>query len=144
MRNLKRIVIAMAVIFLVGATPALAELDGTWAGEGEGWCCAPDGSIIYAWQTWIGEVAKGAFKGHWEDSDGNGGTFEGGIIYLNEYTAYCKGKWTWISPDGATPIVMGPFDMLLHYLDEDETCGGTWTTPDAAVLGTMWGERIGD
>lgn len=139
----KLIAVAVTAILLVAATPLAAKLDGDWAGEGNGWCYTPDGGIIHAWETWQGTVDSGSFTGTWEDSDGNVGTFDGDVIALSITSAYCTGTWTWISPDGTIPIEMGSFVMMFYYSDDDETCRGTWSTPDAVTQGRMWGERIG-
>ena len=82
MSNSKKLLIVFAVILAVGATPLFAELDGTWEGYGDGSCYAPDGTLIYPWQTWYGDVLNGTFEGVWEDWDGNYGDFHGGIIYF--------------------------------------------------------------
>jgi hypothetical protein len=145
MLNPKRLIAVAAIAtLLVAATPLAAELDGEWAGSGRGWCYSPDGDIMHPWQEWSGIVSGGSFDGDWSDSDGNVGIFEGSILMLSPVSAYCTGTWYWVSPDGTAPVEMGAFNMTFNYLDEDETCHGTWSTPDAATLGRMKGERIGD
>jgi len=150
MSNSKKLLIAaFAVIFLIGATPLFAELDGIWEGYGEGSCYAPDGTLIYPWQNWIGDVLNGTFEGVWEDSDGNYGDFHGGIIsfYISveppSHTfAHCEGTWTWVSSEGTIPIEMGPFSMEFNL--DLETCDGEWWSYSGPGLGGhMWGERIG-
>jgi hypothetical protein len=147
MQHSKKLMVALAVIFLVWATPALADLDGVWEGYGNGSCYAPDGSLIHPWQTWNGEVADGTFEGYWQDDDGSSGGFTGGIICFYTpnpptYTfAHCEGSWTWISPDGEL-FEMGDFNMEFNLgLD---TCWGNWWPYTGAQGGTMWGWRIGN
>lgn len=149
MRINKKIILGVVAVLLLGTTPAFADLEGVWAGEGEGYCYAPDGSIIYPWQTWMGEVSEGTFEGDWEDSDDNYGGFTGGIIFFyvsvepgSHTMAHCEGEWTWIGPDSAEPVEMGSFEMEFDL--DDETCDGSWSTPEGATPGYMWGERIED
>jgi hypothetical protein len=92
-RPQKILITALAVVILLGAAPAFADLDGVWAGEGEGSCCAPDNTIIYPWQIWEGEVAEGVFEGEWYNDDGSHGGFSGGIIYF--YVSVEPGAHTW-------------------------------------------------
>jgi hypothetical protein len=149
MNNPKKLLIALAVIFLVGATPALADLDGIWEGYGEGWCYAPAGSIIlHPWQSWNGTVKEGVFSGFWTDNEGNSGGFDGSILYFfttnpPSYTfAGCEGTWTWDDPSGLEPVELGGFHMTFN-VDLD-TCWGNWWPYDGSQGGTMWGWRIGD
>jgi hypothetical protein len=145
----KLLTVVVAAVFLAAAAPLSAELEGHWEGEGDGWCYSPDGSNIpvYAWQTWQGDVDLGSivsFTGTWADEVGHEGGFSGSIIALSQTTAICQGTWTLVTPDGAQPIVMGPFHMTFHYAAYQETCEGYWSTPEAVIMGTMWGERTGD
>lgn len=148
MRNSKKLIIALAVILAIGATPIAADLDGIWEGYGEGSCETPTGIIIYPWETWNGTVENGTFEGVWEDSDDNYGDFLGSIthFYTPEpptYTfAHCEGTWTWVDPEGAAPTEMGDFSMEFNLgLD---TCWGEWLPYTNAQGGTMWGWRIED
>ncbi len=147
MSNSKKLLIAaLAVIFLLGATPLAAELDGVWAGHGNGTYEPPSGIVpIHPWQTWEGLVESGAFDGSWWDSEGYYGNFHGDIIYLSQEVAHCKGEWTWIDESCYPPreITVGPFEMDFHYVIE--TCRGAWWSEDTVVpQGHMWGWWIGD
>ena len=150
MSNSKKLLIAaLAVIFLLGATPLAAELDGIWEGYGEGSCETPAGIIIYPWQNWNGTVENGTFEGVWEDSDGNYGDFHGGIIYFyisveppSHTFAHCEGTWTWVRSEGTIPIETGGFSMESNL--DLETCEGEWSSCANSEFGTMWGYRIGD
>jgi hypothetical protein len=148
MKNSKALIIALAVIFLVGATPALADLDGVWEGYGSGSYYLPDGSMIHPWQSWNGTVKEGVFSGSWQDEDGNTGGFTGGIICFYttnppSYTfAHCAGTWTWDDPSGLEPVELGSFNMEFN-VDLD-TCWGNWLPYNNLQGGTMWGWRIGD
>ena len=68
MSNSKKILIAaLAVIFLAGATPALAD-PVYWSGSGEEvpWEESPC-HIVYPWLDWHGTLMNGSFQGEWED-----------------------------------------------------------------------------
>ncbi|TKJ43650.1 hypothetical protein CEE36_02910 [candidate division TA06 bacterium B3_TA06] len=142
MSNSKKLMLtALAVIFLIGATPLFADLDGIWEGYGEGSCETPAGTIIYPWQTWNGTVDEyGYFSGEWEDSDGNQGTFEGCMASLNP--PVCPGVWTWRDDSSLEPIEMGLFQMVFY--EVQGTCNGEWWPYSGAQGGTMWGWSIGD
>ncbi|TKJ43653.1 hypothetical protein CEE36_02925 [candidate division TA06 bacterium B3_TA06] len=151
MSNSKKLMLtALAVIFLIGATPLFAELDGIWEGYGEGSCETPAGIIIYPWQTWNGSLESWLFTGHWQDLDGSSGGFQGAVISLAKSVeppyhtvAHCEGTWTWMDPSGLEPLEMGPFNMEFN-LDID-TCWGNWYSYSSpGIGGTMWGWRIGD
>jgi len=79
----KLLLTALGAAILFGAAPALAQLYGTWAGEGDGYCYPRPGVVIYPWQTWKGVIPdptstdKMTFKGEWFDEKGNHGTFLG-------------------------------------------------------------------
>jgi len=148
----KGILAALAVVLVLGAVvPVFAELNGTWAGEGEGVCYPPFPTPyvypIYAWQNWKGEVEDNeVFYGKWEDDAGNYGRFKGEIILWSLTTAYCKGEWTWINPfvDPPQEITMGKFEMSFNYIEE--ICKGEWYCAHSPSVrpGRMKGERIGD
>ncbi|TKJ43644.1 hypothetical protein CEE36_02880 [candidate division TA06 bacterium B3_TA06] len=151
MSNSKKLLIALAVILAVGATPLLAQLEGPWAGNGEGSCKTPTGITIYPWQEWDGFVENGAFDGSWWDGD-NGGNFHGDIISIStpvppaepHDVAYCEGTWTWVNDEGEE-ISMGQFWMNFDLLYG--TCEGEWwpcNRPEPWGPGIMWGWRIGD
>ncbi|TKJ43651.1 hypothetical protein CEE36_02915 [candidate division TA06 bacterium B3_TA06] len=148
MSNPKKILIAaLAVIFLAGATPLLAQLNGTWAGEGEG-VCSPPPPIptdfpIYAWQNWKGLVEDNeVFYGEWYDNRCNNGTFKGEIVFVTPEDAYCEGEWHWFDERYDPPRVyyMGPFSMKFKL--EEAICYGEWRTYYSNESGTMKGEKI--
>ncbi|TKJ43642.1 hypothetical protein CEE36_02870 [candidate division TA06 bacterium B3_TA06] len=146
MSNFKKLTIAaLAVIFLIGATPIAAELDGIWEGHGDGTWRPPSGIVpVHPWQTWKGTVENGRFYGEWYDSTGAHGRFQGVIPSLTQEVAYCEGFWTWVD-EGCDPpreITVGPFEMDFHYVIE--TCRGAWWSELTAVpQGHMWGRRTG-
>jgi len=149
MSNSKKLLIAaLAVIFLAGATPALADLDGVWEGYGNGSCYTPNNTLIYPWQIWNGSLESWLFTGQWQDLDGSSGDFYGSItcFFTPEPPTYtfagCEGTWTWIDPSGLEPIELGSFWMTFN-VDLD-TCWGEWWPYSGAEGGTMWGWRIGD
>jgi hypothetical protein len=140
------------LVVLIGAAPLSAQLIGTWAGEGKGFCYPkPEVDIvIYPWQNWKGEVYytdetdKPVFEGEWYDADGYHGTFFGKMYPtpIEEYYLF-KGEWTWFDPASKTakPVVGGKFEMKFHFLVG--TCNGFWDTewPSPVEQGTMWGKK---
>jgi hypothetical protein len=150
----KSILIALAVVLLMGATPALAELNGDWAGTGRGACSppvGPDDFPIYAWQSWKGVIEDSededikVFYGKWEDKTGNYGNFKGKIIWMSQTNAYCEGKWTWYDTSVLPhkEIVMGKFSMkFTHFPVETPYCSGEWVSEYSNEGGTMKGKMI--
>jgi hypothetical protein len=143
----KFLLAVLAITILAGATPLLAQLNGTWAGEGEGVCSPPPGipSLfpIYAWQNWQGIVEDDAvFYGDWYDNRGNNGTFKGEIISLTSEGAYCEGKWYWFDERYDPPRIyyMGPFSM--EFVLEEAICYGEWRTYYSNEEGIMKGEKV--
>jgi len=143
----------LALTILLSAGSAFAKLDGTWEGEGKGFCYPPFPTPyayqIYAWQKWTGEVAdEKVFFGKWEDEKGNYGEFKGEILPISPSPdiAICKGVWTWynIFIDPPKAIEMGPFTMTFYI--EKEYCEGKWWSYSAETArpGTMWGKRVGE
>jgi len=142
----KTILIALAVILLLGATPAFAQLAGTWVGKGAGSCCPYPGTTIYPWQEWKGEIpdSQDAFKGKWCDEQGNKGIFKGEIDWISITEAVCKGSWYWYDPAGisAKPVYGGDFKMTFYVFGGD--CKGKWTSiwPSPSAVGTMKGYKV--
>jgi hypothetical protein len=146
----KIIHVAFVALFLLSATPAFAQLYGTWAGSGDGYCFPPDTKIIYPWQNWKGTIpdpssgAKFKFTGEWYDELGNSGRFVGSPVpSIPEVTAF-RGTWYWYDPSGASdPVYGGDFEMIFYFMKG--YCKGTWTTiwPTPYKVGTMKGERVG-
>jgi hypothetical protein len=148
MRNYKKLILSVvSAALLLGATPLLAELEGNWAGDGEGFFVYPPGAIVqdtvYAWQSWQGTVEDGTFWGTWYDAEGHAGNFKGSIILMSLTSAYCEGTWTWVDTSADPPIVKarGPFNMTFYYQDDDETCSGNWAYNNI-YDGTMQGSRV--
>jgi len=148
MSNSKKLLIAaLAVIFLIGATPLAAQIAGTWEGTGRG-CCYPRlSTVIYPWQEWKGEIpnSQDVFYGEWWDADGNHGTFKGAVEFsVIPELAYAEGEWTWYDPTGPShePLYGGDFEMTLYILEG--ICEGTWTSiwPSPGLLGTMRGRKV--
>lgn len=145
---MRRIILAtMAVAFLIAATPAMAQLGGTWAGEGEGACSPPVGTIdfpIYAWQTWKGDIpdSEDEFYGEWYDEDGNYGNFKARMTFSTPEEVACFGKWTWFDTSVRPPreYLMGTFWMRFH--KEALTCFGEWESEYSGESGTMTGEKV--
>lgn len=139
--------IVLAVVLLLAATPAFAQLAGTWAGEGTGSCCPRPGTVIYPWQTWKGFIPdeENVFTGEWYDADGNRGIFKGEIEFSPiPEIAYARGAWYWYDPLGPAnrPIYGGDFKMTFYFLEDE--CKGEWTTiwPSPSARGTMKGKKV--
>ena len=151
MSNSKKLLIAaLAVIFLAGATPLTAQLAGTWAGEGEGWCPFPvpyPSEYMKPWQNWKGFIpnSEDVFTGEWWDGDNKRGNFKGEIIFISPEDAYCKGEWTWLDERFYPPreYYMGPFSMKFK-LVEKLYCYGEWQghLPSGIYSGTMEGKKV--
>jgi hypothetical protein len=143
MPNLKRVILtALAVILVVGATPAAAQLVGTWAGEGTG-CCSPNPWIvIYPWQNWKGEIPEDedVFKGEWWDADGNHGSFFGKPApFSTPESKIYQGYWTWEPSSGI--YKGGEFTMTFYFLEGE--CKGTWNSIWPSGLPCrMWGKKV--
>jgi hypothetical protein len=145
MRNPKKIIFtALAVMLLVGATPAFAQIAGNWEGTGSGCCYPYEGIAIYPWQSWQGEIpnAQNVFNGEWSDESGNQGTFRSRILWISVTTAIASGSWYWYDPAGAADPVYGG-DFKMKFQTSSEGCSGTWTTiwPSPSEVGTMIGWR---
>lgn len=148
MKTPKALMVALAAILVIGATPALAQLAGTWKGEGDGACSPPPiGPIdfpIYAWQNWKGDIpdSENEFYGDWYDEAGHYGNFKGKITLGTPTEVVCLGTWTWFdtSVDPPKEYVMGRFWMKFH--KEKLTCIGEWSTSYSDEGGTMKGEKV--
>ena len=148
MHNSKKLLLAvLAVILLLGATPAFAQLAGTWEGIGRGEAYPPCHPPINPWQTWKGEIplTQDVFTGEWWDADCNHGTFKGVVEFSPiPELAYAEGEWTWYDPTGPSnePVYGGDFEMTFYILEE--ICEGTWTSiwPSPGLPGTMRGRKV--
>jgi hypothetical protein len=146
MGNSKKLLIALAVIVMVAATPAFAD-PVYWSGVGDyvEWEESP-GNFLNPWFNWHGTLSNGTFSGEWE----NGADappplsypFFGSIIYY--YTpgddgptfAHCEGDWC--IDYGTVLRVCGWFTMEFNMTDG--TCEGTWgVNGDENIGGNMWG-----
>lgn len=139
----KLLLVALAATLIIGATPALAQLSGTWAGTGKGAAYPPSGEIIYPWQNWQGEIpnSEDSFSGEWWDADGNHGKFYGKLApYCTPETIVFKGYWTWETMAGI--VKAGEFVMDFYFLED--YCEGTWTSiwPSPGIPGTMKGKKV--
>ena len=144
MSNSKKLLITLAVILLIGATPLAAQIAGTWEGTGKGAAYPPCHLPIYPWQKWVGEIpnSQDVFTGEWWDSDGNNGIFKGEIEWTSITVALCKGKWYWFDPTGPDlqPIYGGDFEMKFYVYEKE--CAGTWTSIWPSEHGTMRGRKV--
>jgi len=147
MHNSKKLILAvLAVILLLGATPAFAQLAGTWEGIGRGEAYPPCHLPIYPWQKWIGEIplTQDVFTGEWWDADCNHGIFKGEIEWTSITVAISKGKWYWYDPTGTDPqpVYGGDFEMKFYVYEEE--CAGIWTSiwPSPSDPGTMRGWKV--
>jgi len=152
MRNNKKLILTvLAATLLLGATPAFAQLIGTWTGEGKGNCHPYPGVVIYPWQQWKGEVFESPdedvllFVGEWFDANGSHGTFTGKILPIGtQELAICKGVWTWFDPSGDTnqPVYGG--DFLMNFYRKEGYCKGTWSSIwlSSSQKGTMEGKKV--
>ncbi|TET23358.1 MAG: hypothetical protein E3J71_03070 [Candidatus Stahlbacteria bacterium] len=146
MHNSKKLILAvLAVILLLGATPAFAQLAGNWEGTGTGYCYPRNNFVIYPWQEWEGEIplTQDVFTGEWRDSNLSHGTFEGEILWISTDVAVCNGEWTWYDPTGSDdPVYGGDFEMKFYVYERE--CTGTWTSiwPSPGLPGTMRGRKI--
>lgn len=140
MNNSKKLIIALAVIFLVGATPALAD-PVYWSGSGD----QVEWEGIYPWFHWHGTLMNGSFTGEWKELTDKPTTypFFGSIIYY--YTpgddgptyAHCEGDWC-IDPHNGTLRVCGTFTMEFNITAG--ICEGVWVANgDETITGEMWG-----
>jgi hypothetical protein len=146
MKGSKALLITLVLVLALGATPAFAQIAGTWEGTGRGSCSPHPGVLIYPWQTWKGEIpsTEDVFSGEWWDSDGNHGIFKGEIDWVSITVAICKGRWYWYDPTGpsAEPIYGGDFEMKFYVFEE--YCEGIWTSiwPSPSEQGTMRGRKV--
>ena len=147
MHNSKKLILAaLAVVLLLGAAPLAAQIAGTWEGTGRGSCYPHPSTVIYPWQTWVGEIpnSEDVFSGEWRDSEGNHGIFKGEIEWTSVIVAICNGSWYWFDPTGPShePVYGGDFEMKFYVLEE--ICEGTWTSiwPSPGMPGTMRGWKI--
>jgi hypothetical protein len=147
MRNIKKtILVVLTATLLLGATPAFAQLAGTWVGTGTGNAYPRSGVVIYPWQDWKGEIpnSEDVFTGEWYDSLGNYGIFKGKAEWIDDETAIAKGAWYWYDPLGPSnqPKYGGDFEMTFYV--GDEICDGIWTTiwPSTGAQGTMEGWKV--
>jgi hypothetical protein len=148
MRNVKKtILIALAIVLLLGTTPAFAQWwVGNWEGEGSGLC--DNGYIkIYPWQRWNGSIVlatPGVFEGEWEDViTSKTGTFYLEFIEQGNYWVDFSGYWKWIDPDSGDTIYGGPAKMTF-YNSVDDYCKGAWDAvsfPPNAIPREMRGRR---
>lgn len=141
----KVIVSAIALALILGASPALAQVAGTWVGTGDGKAYPHPGVIIHPWQQWKGEIpdAQDVFSGEWSDEDGNYGIFKGSPVPSIPEVVVFRGEWYWYDPDGFSdqPVLGGDFEMIFHFMDE-YWCEGTWTSvwiSSSSDKGTMKG-----
>jgi hypothetical protein len=144
MPNLKKIILTgLAVILVVGAAPAAAQVAGTWAGEGTGSCSPPSGILLHPWQNWKGEIpnTEDVFTGEWWDADGNQGSFFGKLApFSTPDTKIYQGLWTLDDPSGFS-CIGGKFTMLFYYLEDE--CEGTWNSVWPSGLPCkMWGKKV--
>lgn len=147
MKKTKTLIIMLVLLLAVAATPAFAQLSGTWKGTGRGNAYPRNSTVIYPWQNWKGEIpnSQDAFTGEWYDELGNTGTFKGEVeLSAIPELARAKGSWYWYDPLGASnvPVYGGDFEMDFWFTMG--TCEGTWTTiwPSTSAQGTMTGERV--
>lgn len=145
----KLLLTALTVTVLLAAVPLSAQLAGTWAGEGEGWCPFPvpyPSEYMKPWQNWKGFIpnTEDIFSGEWYDGDGNQGIFKGEIIFVTPEDAYCEGEWYWIDYRFDPPQyhLMGPFSMKFKL--EEAICYGEWQAhlPEGIFTGSMKGEKV--
>ncbi|GEM_PF-609789 len=157
MKNIKKIVLSLLAIgLLLGATPALANLNGPWKGDGKGVCSPPPGVPnefpIYAWQSWEGKIEDigpdefgKVFFGNWKDKTGNYGSFKGKIIWMTQTQAYCEGEWTWVyeTLEFIKVYEMGRFTMTFeHFPVETPYCYGSWSSKYGNEDGAMKGHMV--
>lgn len=149
MRTINRFILGVVVVvFLLGATPGLAQLAGTWEGTGTGSCPNPfptPPESMCPWRNWSGEIPdeEDVFKGQWRDHIGFHGTFKGRLLLGTPEYVLCRGEWTAIddSVDPPRVYIMGGFQMRFYY--ESETCRGRWWLYDSDQYhGTMEGRKI--
>lgn len=147
----KLILAAIASVALIAATPVFAQPNGTWAGDGEGWCPYPvtyPGEYMKPWQNWKGIVEnEEVFYGDWWDAGDNSGTFKGTVTIISRYEAYCEGEWYWIDYRYDPPQYhyMGTFSMKFKYpLTSLPYCYGEWQgyVPSGIYTGTMKGKLV--
>lgn len=151
----KTLLAALAVVLLLGALPAFAQINGNWKGTGEGVCTGPISPPpdfpIYAWQSWKGVIYTSPdqempiFEGKWCDETGNYGNFKGSILWISEEEAYAEGSWTWfyVTSDEIKEYDMGPFQMkYVHFPIETPYCYGKWQTNYSNEAGSMRGRMI--
>lgn len=149
MHNMKKLILgALTLVLLLGATPAVAQLAGTWEGTGTGSCPNPfptPPESICPWQTWRGEVSEDdqTFSGTWRDYPGSHGTFRGEATLSTPEEVVFVGTWTAIydDPSGLSVILnMGTFTMHFRYTSRE--CEGRWWTYDNEHDGTMRGRKV--
>lgn len=149
----KILLAAVAAAILLGATPALAQPVGTWAGEGEGWCPFPvpyPSEYMKPWQIWKGRFEPNPdevgyiFYGDWHDGDHNHGTFKGHALFESPTEIGCRGDWYWWDERVDPPRIyhMGTFTMVFRR--DGSSCHGEWVTTDLPAIyhGTMVGSWV--
>ncbi|MBN2379646.1 hypothetical protein JXM67_07590 [candidate division WOR-3 bacterium] len=152
--NRKLVLGVLAAALLLGATPAFAQLLGTWEGTGTGNCYPHSGMVIYPWSVWKGEVYVSEdeditiFEGEWYDELGNHGTFKGKVLPIGTPNErFCRGKWTWYDPTVNTvePVYGGDFEMTFYLAETDPPyCKGIWKTHwlSTSARGAMKGKKV--
>lgn len=150
--HLKKTLILITVLSVLGASPLAAQLYGTWAGTGTGNAYPHPGVVIYPWSVWEGEVYISPdqdapiFEGKWYDELGNYGIFKGNVLPISPSSdqEICLGEWFWYDPAGTSdePVYGGDFKMTFWL--EEGSCNGSWTTIwiSSSDKGTMRGRKI--
>jgi hypothetical protein len=136
MMTRKIILIALVSIMLAGATPALAQLAGTWTGSGTGTCTPPSppfpAAVLQPWFNWIGTIPATltSFTGTWTDGPHNGTFYSTSITIISSDIAIVNGRWTWyITP--TTKVDIGNFQITFYC--SNRVCNGSWASPYPTV-----------
>jgi hypothetical protein len=149
----KLVLITLAVVLLLGASPVFAQPVGTWDGTGEGWCPFPvpyPSEYMKPWQIWKGRLEPDpnqvgyVFFGDWYDASGERGSFKGRAILETPTEIYVEGDWYWIDDRFDPPQyhLMGPFSM--KFRRDGRSCKGKWQAhlPFGIYSGTMEGSWV--
>lgn len=143
MRNHKKTMLAaMAAVVLLGATPAFAQLNGYWEGEGYGECKNPvTGDVMFPWQYWGGTITNFTdFEGSWKDIEGNRGHFYGCLFSSSQWGAEFYGEWYLSDEENGIDELMG--DFVMDFVYSNWTCKGEWQCYSTNEHGWMRGKKI--
>ncbi len=143
----KLLLIALSAAVVSGATPALAQIAGSWEGTGTGSCPNPTSNPVETmrpWNIWSGEIPddESTFSGEWHDPAGVHGTFTGEATFATPEEVVFTGTWNAIDDLVDPPVIYEMGTFYMHFPYTARACHGEWVTYDSDIpQGTMTGHR---